>query len=109
MEHNSNSTLNTFWSFFKHPAVGILGSLAGIIGIPLAIYFYTQTALYPDLVYYVNPARAAVVQQGAASHLTVSIDGQQITTDVSAAQVAIWNRGKQAIRHESVLEPIVIR
>jgi hypothetical protein len=100
---------NWLLAFFSHPVVGIIGSLASVIGIPLAIYFYFQSSSQPELVCYVNPARAEVVKQGAASRLTVSFDGQPIGTDVTAAQVAVWNRGRRAVRPETILEPFVIR
>ena len=105
----NKTTGGTLIRFFKHPAVGFVGMLVGIIGVLLSIYFYYETLRSPDLVYYINPARAAVIKQGAASRLTVSDDGQPISTDVTATQVAVWNRGKQAIRQASVLDPIVIR
>ncbi|MGD0779118.1 MAG: hypothetical protein ABSC05_40590, partial [Candidatus Solibacter sp.] len=50
-----------------------------------------------------------VVKQGAASRLAVSFDGRPIAQDVTAVQVAIWNRGKEPIRHAAVLQPLVIR
>lgn len=102
---------NTHWllAFFSHPLVGMIGALASVIGIPLAIYFYYQSSTQPELVCYVNPARAQVVKQGAASRLTVSFDGQPISTDVTAAQIAVWNRGRKAVRPETILDPFVIR
>jgi hypothetical protein len=111
MEQNGqqNHKLDRLVSLFKHPAVGIIGSLSGIIAIPLAIYFYSQTVSHPELVYYVNPAKAVVVKQGATTRLAVTLDSRAVTTDITAAQVAIWNRGKQSVRRESVLEPVVIR
>src|ERR1700682_4028884 len=97
------------FSFFAHPWVGIIGSVASILGALLAIYFYLHSVSRPELVYYANPVRTVVVKQGTASRLSVSFDAPLVTQDVTAVQVAIWNRGRQAIKREAVLEPIVIR
>jgi hypothetical protein len=100
---------NPVFAFFANPWVGIVGSVASILGVLLAAYFYFQSVSYPELVYYVNPARAVVVKQGTASRLTVSFDGRPVAQDVTATQVAIWNRGREAIRRTAVLQPIIIR
>src|SRR5262249_35009423 len=107
---NSQTTWSTrLLRFFSHPLVGVIGSLASVVSIPLAFYFYFHGSGEPELVYYVNPARAAVVNQGAASRLTVSFDGHPLSADVTATQVAIWNRSRLSIRPSAVLEPLVIR
>lgn len=103
-------TANSVIRFFiRNPWVGALGSLASIIGLLLAIYFYLQSVNHPDLVYYTNPVRTTIVKQGAASRLTVSVDGHPLSEDVTAAQIAIWNKGRRAIKPEIVLSPIVIK
>jgi hypothetical protein len=94
---------------FSNPRIAFAGSLAGILGIPLAIYFYVEGISRPDIVYYTNPVRTIVVQQGTASKLAVSYEGHPLTQDVTAVQIAIWNRGRQAVRKEAVLQPLVIK
>jgi hypothetical protein len=94
---------------FANPWVGIAGSVASLVGVLLAVYFYDASIRYPELVYYVSPARAVVVKQGTASRLAVSFDGRPIAQDATAVQLAIWNRGKEPIRHAAVLQPLVIR
>lgn len=88
--------------------VGIIGSIASLISIPLAVYFYLQTKEYPQLTYYVNPAKAVVVKAGQASRLTTSYDNKIITTDITAAQLQIWNSGTKPIKKDGVLKPVVI-
>jgi len=95
--------------FSAHPAVGLAGSAASIIGIPLAIVLFSLNLRGPDLVFTVSPARTIVVKQGTASRLGVTYDNQPIVHDVTAVQVAIWNRGREPIRRASVLRPVVIR
>lgn len=95
--------------FFANPWIGIVGSLASLVGVILAVYFYVAASRYPELVYYISPARAVVVKQGTASRLAVSFDGRPIAQDVTAAQLSIWNRGKESIRRGAILQPLVIR
>jgi len=97
--------------FLSHPAVAIIvfiSAITGLIALPLSIYYYYAAKEYPQLTYYINPGKAVVVGAGQASRLTASYDGRVIDTDITAAQVAIWNRGKRAIKRADILKPIVI-
>lgn len=95
--------------FFSNPIVGILGALASIIGVPLAIYFYVQATQFRELVYYANPAQAIVVKAGEVSKLRVLIGDRELKSDVTTAQIAIWNRGNESLKPENVVAPVVIR
>ncbi len=108
--HAEDARRNSLLQFFaNNPWVGALGSLASIVGIPLGIYFFLQSVSKSDLVYYLNPVRTVIVKQGAASRLAVSFDGHALSEDVTAAQVAIWNRGRRAIKTDAVLRPVIIK
>ena len=111
MDETTSKTSGPNWlfTFFGNPWVGIVGSVASVLSLLLAVYFYYQSVSVPDLVYYVNPARAIVVKQGTASRLAVSYDGRTLAQDVTAAQVTIWNRGREAIRRAAILQPVVIK
>jgi hypothetical protein len=106
---NDKQRLKKLLDAFSNPWVGIIGSVASIVGVLLAVYFYFQSVRSPQLVYYVNPARAVVVKQGTASRLSILFDGRQISQDVTASQIAIWNRGREPIRQAAVLKPIIIQ
>jgi hypothetical protein len=108
LEPQVSTGRSRFYAFFSNPWVGIAGTAASIIGVPLAVYFYLQSVSYPDLVYLVNPVRTVVVKQGTASRLGVTFDGRPLTQDVTASQVAIWNRGRQAIRRAAILQAVTI-
>ena len=56
-----------------------------------------------------QPAKTVIVREGQLSRLSVTLDGKPITTDLTAAQVTIWNDGNQSIRREHVLEPMALR
>jgi hypothetical protein len=58
--------------------------------------------------YYVAPSKTVVFKQGEASGLHVTHKGQELTTDVTAAQVVVWNDGKTPIRAEHVLESVKV-
>ena len=95
--------------FFANPIVGILGALASIIGVPLAIYFYVQATHFREVVYYVNPAQAIVVKSGEVSRLRVLVGDRELKSDVTTAQIAIWNRGNESLKQENMLTPLTIR
>lgn len=95
--------------FFANPVVGLVGSLASVLGLILAVYFYLQASRHRELVYFVHPARAVVFKTGQTSRLNITLEGRRLKTDVTAVQVAFWNEGTETIRREHVLQPLVIR
>jgi hypothetical protein len=104
-----DSPIGKVISFFSHPLVGILGSVASVIGIPLAVYLTFASQHEPRLTYIVHPLRAPVVQTGKMSNLKVLINGATIQSDVTAAQIAVWNSGRAPIKSEDILTPILIQ
>jgi hypothetical protein len=107
MSESENRT-NVVMAFFSRPIVGIAGSIASIIGFALTIYFFAASREVPELTYFVHPAKAAVVRTGQSSRLTAQFDGQNLTGDVTATQIAIWNAGRRSIRSGNMLQPFVI-
>jgi hypothetical protein len=89
---------------FGNPIVGVTGSIASVIGVLLAVYFYVQGNRYRDLVYYVSPAKAAVVDTTQTSELRVFLGEREVRGSVSAAQVAVWNAGTESIRPADILK-----
>lgn len=100
---------NAFLQFFGRPVVGIAGSIASVVGLGLSVYFFLAARETSKLTYFVHPAKAAVVRTGQTSRLVVQFDGQNLTGDVTAAQVAFWNAGTKAIRGSAILSPLLIR
>src|SRR5215510_6299699 len=109
MENDTPELRREFLRFFSNPAIGIAGSLASIVGLVLAVYFYNAARTTRVLVYFVHPAKAAVVKAGQSSRLHITLDGAPVERDVIAAQVAFWNEGEESIRLENMLRPLVIR
>ncbi len=89
--------------------VGIAGSIASIVGIALSVYFFQASREKPELTYFVHPAKAAVVRTGQTSRLSVQFDGQNLTSDITAAQIAFWNAGRRSIRSGAILSTLVIQ
>jgi len=108
MKPGVNAGRGRMYTFFSNPWVGIVGTAAGIVGLLLTIVFYLRSASYPDLVYLDSTVRTIVVKQGTTSRLGVVFDGRPLTQDVTASQVALWNRGRQPIRRAAVLQPVTI-
>lgn len=95
----------------SHPAVAILSlvsAIVGLIGLPLSFYFYYASKESPQLTYYAHPIKASLVRAGEASRLSTRFDNKPVETDITAAQVAIWNQGRRSIKREQVLKPVVI-
>jgi hypothetical protein len=93
---------------FSHPLVGMTGTVAGVLGLVLSVYFYVQSDKKPDFVCLVNPAQAVVVKTGESSALHVFFGDRELKSDVTAAQVAIWNRGNESIRPENILDQVTL-
>jgi hypothetical protein len=93
----------------RNPVVSAIGLVATVLGLILAIYFYAQSTKRRDLVSYINPAQAVVVKTGESSNLHVFYGSHEVTSDVTAAQIAVWNQGNESIRPDNVLERVVIR
>jgi hypothetical protein len=91
---------------FSNPIFGIAASLASVLGLILSIYFYVQSTRKRDLVYLVNPVQAVVVKTGEATNLHVLYGDRELKSDVTAAQIALWNQGNESIRPENILEQV---
>jgi hypothetical protein len=99
----SQSGLIRWW--IAHPIVGFIGSLASVIGLPLAVYFYVAGQASRELTITSDPA-VTIVKGGQASSVDIRYHGNPITTDVYARQIYVWNGGTDSIRTQNILEPI---
>ena len=105
---SANTNGNRIIQRLSNPYLGAIGTLASVIGIPLAIYLYIQSIEKPQLTVFFNPVRAQIYRADQTSRLQISHNGQLIESDISAVQVAVWNNGKKSIRNVNILEPIII-
>ncbi|MEQ1594916.1 MAG: hypothetical protein ABL985_07445 [Casimicrobium sp.] len=58
------------------------------------------------MLFRVSPIVIEVLKDGVISDLSVSYQGKPITSGLRAYQIAIWNAGREPIRHEDVLKPL---
>ncbi|MGB8952378.1 MAG: hypothetical protein WCC06_06910 [Candidatus Aminicenantales bacterium] len=93
---------------FSSPVANMLAFLVGILGIGLAIYFWQESKLERELVFLSHPVKATVVKAGQTSSIEIFYKNEKINTDVTAVQVAIWNRGKRPIEKNDILEEVVL-
>lgn len=96
-------------ALWASPWFGVAGMLVSVVSVVLAVVFYLALQKERELVYAANPIRTTVVAAGQSSDLEILHGGKQIAgVDITAAQVAIWNAGKQSVRRDNVLEDVVI-
>lgn len=96
------------WTWFHKLTEHSLFKFTGWACTVIALIAWYVTREVPNLTFMVNPIRTAVVKSGQSSQLKVSHLGKEISGDVTAVQVAIWNDGKKSIRAGAILEPITL-
>jgi hypothetical protein len=97
--------------FTAHPLFGLIcfvGAIASIIALLFAVCPWI-TSPKRNLVYCVNPIRTPIVQSVQTSDVSLSYKGRPVSGNVTVAQVAIWNAGREPIRSEDILGPIILR
>ena len=87
---------------------GLLTKLNLIAAIPLTLALFFLSIRSRELSVYINPARTIIAPSGQRSDLHFVYKGHEVTTDVTAIQVGLWNAGNEPIRTEHILEPIII-
>lgn len=108
-DNNTRSPRQGFLSrIAKHPVISVVGPIIGLTSLTLSIIFFVTSRVEPKLSYSVNPVRTTILQSGRATSLRVFHGDEEIASDVTAGQIAIWNRGRQAIVPEDVLEDLQI-
>src|SRR5258708_5028295 len=94
--------------YVNHPWVGFIGTVASVVGVVLGIYLYLIARRFPDITVAIEPTRTRLVTAGQASSIRVLAGDKEITSDVTALEVAVWNRGTEPVRAADVLEQIRI-
>ena len=90
---------------FSNPWVGFLGSAASIVS--FLLWFLPPANR--DLRFHASPSRTTVFDPGQATRLKVSYDDRIVMSNVTAVQVAFWNKGSVPIKPGDVLKPIGIQ
>lgn len=93
----------TFWN-----KAGFLGSMASIVAIPLALYFYLASVRTRELSWTVQMVRTIIFDPLDTTTFSVVHNEAVIKQRVMAVQVAIWNNGAEPIHQDDILEPIYL-
>jgi hypothetical protein len=86
-----------------------IGYALAVIAIAVAIYYGIDAHKVPQLSYYINSHRTAILQKGNLTELNVSFQGFPVNGDVSSVEIVFWNAGKQPIKLSDILSPVVIK
>ena len=97
----------TQW-FNQNPLVGPVTFAVGVLSLAATIFFGVAGFKTRELSLYINPSKTTIVKSGQTSDLHVLYKGTDVPTDVTALQVELWNAGKESIRPEQVLVPIIL-
>ena len=82
----------------------------GVVAVTIFIYFYNPTAeRVPTLL--VDPVRTTIINSTEFSSSSLKVmknDNNLIKGDVTALRVYFWNAGKQSIKPENILQPLIL-
>lgn len=94
--------------FSSHPLVGIISFAASLLTIGFMAYNFTAGRDARELAFRLNPVKTSIVRSGQYGPLSVFVGQEKIETDVTAMQVAIWNKGEIPILADDIIEEIEI-
>src|SRR5216684_7817229 len=94
--------------WFSNPWIGVIGAVTGVLGILVAIVLYFAGQKERRVLFYVNPAKAIVASRAGISDLRIIFHSREIQGAVTAAQVEIWNAGKESVRSQNILQEVQI-
>src|ERR1019366_2226123 len=97
----------TQW-FNQNPLVGPVTFALGVLSLAATIFFGLTAFKNRELSLYVNPSKTTIVKSGQSSDLHILYKGKDVSTDVTALQIELWNAGKESIRPEHILSPIIL-
>lgn len=100
-----------WWNLDRGLAVG--GVLLAIVSLAAAYYWQEQSQREREPMFAVEPVRALIYSPGRLgenpSIRVLRSDGSQVTADVVSVRFYFWNNGKEAIRSDHVIQPLVVR
>lgn len=93
-------------AWFSSPTGAAVLGMVAIFSTVFGIWSFVASKKERNLTYFVSAGRTAVVTAGKANTIQVSYKGEELTGDVSAVVLAVWNAGSEPIRSEDILDPI---
>jgi len=73
----------------SRPIVGITGSFASVVRLILAIYFFSANQENRMLTFFQHPVEISILKTEQTSQLNITVDGDEIESDISAVQIAV--------------------
>jgi len=106
MSHAGEIRASVLKFFSSHPIVGIVSFIASLLSIAAIVYTLAIGRDSRELAYRINPVKTSIVRSGQYGPLSVFVGLSKIETDVTAIQVAVWNRGRLPIFSGDVIEGV---
>ena len=98
--------MNNFWKI-----LGVFGSIASIISIGLAFYFYNLAKETREPFFFDYPVKTKIIESKFLSDAPFKIfrlNGEEIKKDINSATFYFWNQGKKPIRTVDILDSLVV-
>ena len=89
--------------FALNPRVGLVGTMASVIGLPLCLVLFLLAQKERDIRYTTSASPTTIVKNGQSSNLRVYYQDKELTSDVTSIQIAIWNAGRESVKRENIL------
>jgi hypothetical protein len=105
MSDGENKPKSKFIRFLSNPIVGFVSI---VLSLSLAIYGIHTSHERPSLTYLINPVKTSILSRSTSSRLTVKYDSVDVSGDITAVQIAIWNAGNKSIHKENILIPLML-
>jgi len=89
----------------------ITGYIVGIIGLILSIYFYEVSKKEREPTFITEPVRTEIINSEKLVNNPIKVldsNGQILSRDLTSVRFYFWNKGKEAIKPENLLENIII-
>jgi hypothetical protein len=91
--------------------LNIISILIGIIGILLAVYFYSSGRRYRKIIFFEDPIKTEILNQERLTQAPIKVyrnNGDEIINDLISVRFYLWNAGTEAIHSNEVLRDIIL-
>ncbi len=107
-ERTASARQSPIRRLLEAPYLNGWGFIVGAISLIFAGFTYWDGQVAPNLVTQINPFRATFISSEGINSFKVYKDERKIEGPISAAQLVVWNAGRQPIKQSDILEPIRI-
>lgn len=101
---NESNFLKRF-NFSRGDWIGIFGIILGCV---ISTFFWWISEKSREVRITTNPVITQIVNKGIASNLDVKYKGKEVTENLFAVQIAVWNAGKEPVRREDIISEVLV-